>query len=347
MKITLIFITLLLFAGSLHAQVITQDSTKSAQQYIVVKNNGNEYIGEILSDDGREVLMLTEKIGKVYIPKSDIKSIVKLEKKSDIVHGEYRSSGPFTTRYAFTNNAHPIRKGENYTMVNLYGPEVHFAVSNNFNIGIMSTWIASPLVLAMKYTFKKTESKVNFSAGTLLGTSGYLNKFKSYGGLHWLSMTIGDRMNNLTFSGGYGYIQSGAGNDLIPEGVYFQTLPEAKGIRPMVHGPLCSLAGILKVGAKASFVFDSMVLLFHRLYNEVGIEELSPGYYNGPNYIAPVYNYTVRQESVATTGLLLMPGMRFQTSENKAFQISLAGVSVFGRTSTSFPFPMCSWFYKF
>jgi hypothetical protein len=50
-----------------------------------------------------------------------------------------------------------------------------------------------------------------------------------------------------------------------------------------------------------------------------------------------------------------MPGMRFQTKENRAFQISLAGVTVFGPAlenwggpnSISFPLPMCSWFYKF
>jgi hypothetical protein len=39
-----------------------------------------------------------------------------------------------------------------------------------------------------------------------------------------------------------------------------------------------------------------------------------------------------------------MPGMRFQRSESKAFQISLAGVITDGM---SFPLPMASWFYKF
>jgi hypothetical protein len=39
-----------------------------------------------------------------------------------------------------------------------------------------------------------------------------------------------------------------------------------------------------------------------------------------------------------------MPGMRFQRSEAKAFQISLAGVIT---QDMSFPFPMASWFYKF
>jgi hypothetical protein len=43
--------------------------------------------------------------------------------------------------------------------------------------------------------------------------------------------------------------------------------------------------------------------------------------------------------------LVVMPGMRFQRSETKAFQISLAGVIV--PNEVSFPLPMASWFYRF
>jgi hypothetical protein len=43
--------------------------------------------------------------------------------------------------------------------------------------------------------------------------------------------------------------------------------------------------------------------------------------------------------------LVIMPGMRFQRSESKAFQISLAGVIV--PNEVSFPLPMASWFYRF
>jgi hypothetical protein len=42
--------------------------------------------------------------------------------------------------------------------------------------------------------------------------------------------------------------------------------------------------------------------------------------------------------------IIIMPGMRFQKTEEKAFQISLAGVI---SQEQSFPLPMASWFYKF
>ncbi len=349
MKSILLFFSLLFFSCSITAQTTPKDSLKSSSQFVIIKNDGTEYIGVIISDDGREVLIETETIGKIYLPKADIKSMVKIESKSKIVNGEYRSAGPFTTRYAFTNNALPIKKGENYAMINLFGPEVHFAVSNNFNIGVMSTWIASPLVLALKYTFKTRDSKFNFSAGTLMGTSGYLNSFRSYGGLHWLSMTLGDRMNNVTFSGGYGYVRSGLNKNIMDEGVY-NTYPETnQRIGPMTKGPIFSVAGTVKVGTRTSFIFDSMFFIYEKLYSNVESTQLTSEINSGPPdyiYTPATFIYTVTNTMSSTTGLLVMPGMRFQKSEKNAFQFCLAGISIFGRSNTSIPFPMCSWFYK-
>jgi hypothetical protein len=42
-----------------------------------------------------------------------------------------------------------------------------------------------------------------------------------------------------------------------------------------------------------------------------------------------------------------MPGLRFQRKENNAFQIALAGVSVWDESENyTFPLPMISWFFK-
>jgi hypothetical protein len=149
-----------------------QNNPVDTNTYVILKNDGNEYIGKILSDDGREVLINTDKLGKIFIPKSDIKSILLIDRQKDLINDEYRERGVFTTRYQFSTNSFPIEKGENYAMVNFYGPEVHFAVTNRFSIGVMASWIASPLVLAMKYTIPTQNEKLNFGFGTLMGTSG-------------------------------------------------------------------------------------------------------------------------------------------------------------------------------
>ena len=109
------------------AQTSEEIEEKKENLVLIIKNSGGEYIGEIISDDGREILLITKTIGKIYINKSEISSISKVEENLKTnKNGEFRASGPFTTRYYFTNNALPIKKNENYALVHVYGPESSF-----------------------------------------------------------------------------------------------------------------------------------------------------------------------------------------------------------------------------
>lgn len=341
MRLYLLTLICIILSSSISAQEVSSDKDENEKIVVVTRTDGQEYVGVIISDDGREVLIDSKSIGKIYIAKSDIKSIVKLDDTKSVINGEFQPTGPFTTRFAFTNNAFPIEKGENYAIVNIHGPEAHFAVSNKFNVGIISTWIASPMVLAMKYSFSDNDSSnVHYSFGTLLGTTGYLNSFKGYGGLHWLSMTMGNRKNNVTFSSGYVYLQSGV--SVANVGV-FEGVEPTTSLRPMTHGGIVSIAGIYKVGAKASIIFDSMIGL---LQSQKTTETRNyPTYEEGGDYKV---NVTVTKKYLHNLALFIMPGMRFQSSNNSAYQIALAGVSVINSEgSFSMPIPMLTYFYKF
>lgn len=357
MKSTLLFFAILLLAIPFSVKAQVQPAVTDTQLYVVTKIDGTEYIGKILSDDGREVLVETQSLGKIFIPKSDIRSIVKVKDgQKEIVNGEYQNAGPFTTRYCFTTNALPIQKGENYALINLYGPEVHFALSDRFSLGFMSTWIASPMVLAAKYSIPTKNPNVNFSIGTLIGTSGYLNQFKGFGGLHFANVTLGDRKKNITFSAGYAYMKSGGQEygTASEEGVRYDTVMDYNApyyYEPsiessLVRGPIFSVAGISKVGTRASFVFDSMIGVFFDSFLSSTITTIRPYDYNLG--IAGIYKTETVLTNRKTIALFIMPGMRFQTTERKAFQVSLAGASMFrDGNARSFPMPMCSWFYKF
>lgn len=309
--------------------------------YVITRHNGIEYIGKILEENPREILLATESIGALYIPKIEIQSIIEVKSKKHIVNSEFQPEGPFTTRYSFTNNALPIKKGENYGMINLYGPEMHIAATDHLNIGIMTTWIASPLIGVGKYSLGDGSSKFNASIGTMLGTSGYLNGFKGFGGLHWLTLTFGDRKNNLSFSGGYAYLQTGIKR--MKEGVYidseyYNSSNANKVNMPMIHGPIASIAGIAKIGARYSFVFDSMFGQFN--HSEFDLNSIY-------NELTGRTTYTVTHKPLNTSALFIMPGVRYQKTNNRAFQICVAGVSTFGANRVSFPIPMVNWFFKF
>lgn len=341
-------------------------STEKKQLFVVLKTDGNEYIGYILKDDGREVLLETENLGKIYIPKSQIKNITKVEDEKLIQNGSYNTEGPFTTRYTFTTNALPIKKGEDYALVNLYGPEVHFAVSDNFNIGVMTSWIASPFVLAMKYSMKTGNENINLSAGLLAGSSGYLNSFRGYGGLAFGNITFGDRRRNITFSAGYLFIDPNASRTerFAKEGIYQNNneyfysydVPSSSTEQiknNTIASPMFSIGGYHKVSKRASFIFDSMIgILKPSLEENITTTEVSApvGSPWDSFYIPGVYDHRVTHSKGGSTVMFyFMPGMRFQKTENRAFQFNLAGVTVIESNGDifSFPVPTLGWYFKF
>ena len=344
-KAILLFI-MLFFSGFASTQISQTDTNT----YVIKKSNGAEYIGKIISDDGREVLIATKELGNIYIPKADITSIKVVDIEKEMVNNEYRSKGVFTTRYQFSTNAFPIEKDENYAMINLYGPEVHFALNKRISIGLMASWIASPLVLAVKYTIPTSNEKINFGFGTLLGTTGYLNQAKGFGGLHWGMVTLGDRSKNVTLSLGYSYFKPGlSGYDTFyqpgtysDQSYYSNVIKEVNS--PLVLAPVFGVASIAPVGKKASFILDAMFILG----KTSGEQEQDINRYDDTQG-QPIYYVVSELRSVTypQINFVFMPGMRFQKSETKAFQISLAGIIGYADDLYSFPVPMCSWFYKF
>lgn len=332
------------------AQTISKDSI-----YVIKKANGVELIGKLISDDGREVLLMTDKMGKVYISKSDIISM-KLIEEGDMVNGEYIEEGPFTTRYSFTTNAFPVKKGENYAMINLYGPEIHFAVTDRLNLGVMTTWYGSPFALAGKYTLPTNMKKnLNFSIGGLAGSSGFIMNFKGYGALGFGIGTYGTRKLNASIGLGYSHFSSFGTKQLIKSDTYtidmntYEYDYKYENVRPGRTGGLAiSAGGFAKIGKKTGFVMD---FLYLNMTNKTTTNEFTLTGYDQNGY--EIIQVTKNDQSYATHVLIVMPGIRVQGKENSAFQFNLSGVSLrfanpgaeFG--NLSLPLPSFSWFYKF
>ncbi len=305
-------IYLILLIGSLcWGTAWSQDNKESkGPKYEITLKNNRVYIGYVLSDDGKEMMLETESIGKLHILKSELKNLKKIDEQLEFQHedkfitgGRYLDAGPFTTRHSITTNALPVKRGENYAMTNIYGPEIHFAVTDRLNVGIMTSWIASPLALAVKYNIPTKNPKLNFSVGTLAMTSGYWENFQGYGHLTFGNVTYGDRLNNITVSAGY---------------LYFN-------LNSVFKMPVTSVAGMFKVGPKSTFIFDSM-------------------------FRYPDANFRNKEYSKKSNFIFVSPGMRFQSSEKFAWQLSMAGMSIQPSGSDdriSFPLPFLTLFWKF
>lgn len=287
-KYILIFsISFLLFLGNtVNAQSDTSEFVRS-KIYVVTAMNGGIFVGTIVSDDSKEVVIKTKDLGEVSIPKYQVKSMKELEEGQLNKDGEYVSDPLFATRYFFTTNSFPLKKGDNYFCKNVFGPEAHFGVGEKFGIGVMTSWLAVPIIGTVKYSINLSEN-TNLGVGALVGTGSWAFP-KVFGALPFGTLTFGTRRSNINFSAGYGAISDGSG----PEGT-----------------ALFSVAGAIGGGGKVSFVFDSFIV---------------PG----------------SQSTIA----LIIPGIRLQSNDDKAFQFAFAAAFNDGDIYP-LPIPLASWFMR-
>ncbi len=308
----ILFFALLFIISSTFLAQEKQDTIREKGIYIITKNDGVIYIGEIVYDNAREVFIKTKKTGDIIIPKYEIKSIVKARETEINTEGELVQSEVFATRYFITTNAIPINKGDSYILWNLYGPDFQFGLGKNVGIGVMSTWVGMPIIGTLKYSISKSE-KLHYGFGLLAGTGSWA--LPEWGmALPFGVVTLGDKKNNINFSAGYGAIIEKGKSD----GRF-----------------LFSIAGFSKVGKKISLVLDSFIMPAGNYFNEELIN------YNP----STGYNETIivrkRKEGFA----LIIPGIRWQLESNKAFQFGFAGLMVNGEAVPA-PIPMIQWFRK-
>ena len=242
----------LLFIGNIALSQTDTTLTKDTSTYRIIKTDGGELIGQIQSQDAREILLLTKDDRQIYIPQYAIKEVIKL-KNSDFNNiGTFIGEDKFATRYFITTNGLPIKKGEHYAQWSLFGPDFQFGIGKDLGVGIMSSWIGVPIIGSIKKSWQIGD-KSQFAIGGLVGTGSWI--VPEFGGaLPFATLSFGDRSKNIAFSGGYGAIWTGDG----------------------VSGrAISSIAGMAKISPKISLVFDSFVLLPNE--NQTGGALFIPG----------------------------------------------------------------------
>jgi len=214
------------------------DTTKTQSQkiFLITTNDGGQFVGTIISQDAKEVLIETEERGQISIPKYQVSEIREISKNEFTSHGVYMPAEVFSTRYFITTNGLPIEKRESYILWSLWGPDFEFGVGKNLGVGVMTSWIGVPIIGTVKYSINLAP-KVNIALGGLIGSGSWIEP--SFGlALPYVALTFGDRKSNISFSGGYG-------------AVFYDGENNGRG--------LVSVAGMTKVSKKVSLVFDSFI----------------------------------------------------------------------------------------
>jgi hypothetical protein len=199
--------------------------------YLVVKNDGTRFVGQIISSDAREVLIRTSDRGDVAIPKHEIRSITEYSPSDD------RPKETFATRYFLTTNGIPMEEGDSYIQWTLIGPDVHFGLKNNSSIGVMTTWIASPVLISYKYSAEISEKR-SYAIGVLAGSTLWNFSDGVRLALPYAAYTIGDNISNINFSAGYGLS-------------YYDGRSSGQA--------MLSVGGMRKISRSGTFIFDSLI----------------------------------------------------------------------------------------
>lgn len=301
----------------------------------IIKQNGTSFVGKIVSRDAREILIDTESIGLVFVPKHEIKEIIEIYEGEKDVTG-----GLFSTRYFLTTNGFHINKGDNYIQWNLFGPDFQFGVAENFTVGIMTSWVGMPIIGTTKYSTQLSD-KVHAGVGFLGGTGSWA--FPKYGLLlPYGFLTLGNPVNNINITAGYGLLFSeGRNNYIITNEVtswstnYFEESDKAQSEGRV----LLSVAGMFRINNKFSFVFDSFFMLAGKDKEFNSLRETYDEISHKTTY------YTEIETRKSKPLVVLAPGLRFQVSESSSFQFGFTGIHTDGEF-IQVPIPMVQWFKR-
>ena len=55
-------------------------------------------------------------------------------------------------------------------MYNLWGPDFQFGVAENLSVGVMTSWLAVPVIVTAKISIPVVRDRMNIGTGALLGT---------------------------------------------------------------------------------------------------------------------------------------------------------------------------------
>ena len=206
--------------------------------YHIETNDGNTYIGQIMSQDSVKILFNSNKLGEINILKTDIKKMHPIDMKK-VKDEKYWFDNPQATRYFFSPNGYGLKAGEGYyqnvwVLVNSFAVGLTDAVSIGGGLVplFLFAGISTPVWFTPKFSIPITKDKLSIGAGALIGTVvGEENT--GFGILYGIS-TFGSKDNNISIGLGYGY----AGGE-------------------WAKSPMININAMLRTGARGYFITEN------------------------------------------------------------------------------------------
>ena len=197
----------ILFNNNIAFGQVTVDTTSL---YKIETNDGNDFIGNIMSEVDGKISLKTEKLGVIAISRLDIKKITKIEVVK-VVDGSYWLENPQAARYFFAPNGYGLKAGEGYYQnVWVLFNQFSVGITDNISLGggivplfLLGVGSINPVWFVPKFSIPIVKDEINVGGGALIGT--VLGEDGTGFGIVYGSGTFGSRDKNVTFGLGYGY----------------------------------------------------------------------------------------------------------------------------------------------
>lgn len=204
MKAILLLALLISLSHLLYAQTNSDTTLVNIET-----TDGNEFLGQIVSEDDVKIVLKTEKLGNITINKIDIKKRDNVAVQQ-IKDGKYWFPNPQSTRYFWSTNGYGLKKGEGYYQnIWVLWNQFSYGLTDNISVGggIIPLFIfagaPTPVFATVKFSIPVVKDKFNVSAGAI---GGYVLGADDAGlGILYGLATLGSPNANVTLGMGYGF----------------------------------------------------------------------------------------------------------------------------------------------
>lgn len=216
------------------------DSTKTLR---IETKDGNIFIGSVITQDSLTLVLKTESLGEIRIPRMNIKSQTEL-KEVKKVGSEFWLPNPQSSRYFWAPNGYGLEKGSSYyqNIWILYN-QFSFGLADNFSMGagvvpmFLFAGTATPFWIVPKFSIPVVENKFNIGTGAFLGT--IIGEDVGLFGLLYGTTTFGSRDKNISFGLAYGF----AGGEWLKV-------------------PVINVSSMIRTGPKGYFITENYAISF-------------------------------------------------------------------------------------
>ena len=202
--------------------------------------DGNIYVGTILSEDEDTITLQTEMLGVLTIQRDTIIQMVNLDLEPAQAPLAF---GPEATRYFWAPSAFGLAKGQGYFQnVWVMFNQFSYGFADYFSLGVgtiplfLFAGTASPVWITPKVSIPVSSDKVGLGVGALMAT--VLSEDEATVGIVYGVVTLGQRERNVTMGVGFGYANAEFSNF-----------------------PVFTISGITPVGRRGYFMAENYVVI--------------------------------------------------------------------------------------